>query len=308
MHNIEIVLKKDSQGNEIDLNSMSLETSKAVRQILNSLIAIVEHEKDLNLKIGIEKGSVAERIIGNEPNLKVVFKKIIKASEPTSKRDNFYVKHLNILYDNFQKVEEYEMFYNSEGSKRDLRPLFSNKFKKSRTRKKVENNFNIEFISGVLEQNGGKKPNFHLVNKTEPITIQCDIQQAQNVNKFLYKEIKVSAWAKATSRGMTYQYCDLYVDNSEKYFYEFSEFFKNLKNQEGTEPFHSISEKLEEFYNSKDYAGARKFIRIFLNEFSIPIYLRTILVISKAFKNDEYFKTTLEKVESLLSEKIGKVY
>lgn len=308
MHNIEIILKKDSQGKEIDINSMSLETTKAVREILDSLIAIVEHENDLNLKIGIEKGSVVERIIGDELNLQVVYKKIVNASDPSTERDNFYVKHLNVLYNNFQVGREYEMFFNFNGGKEDLKPLFSNKFKKSRTRSKVENNFNIEFISGILEQNGGKKPNFHLIKNGKSITIQCDITQAQKVNKFLYNEIKISAWTKTTTKGISYEFCDLYVENSEKYFIDFSNFFKELKKLEGTQPFHAISEKLEIFYNAKDYSGAKKFIRIFLNDFSIPTYLRTILVMSKGFKGDENFKAILEKVESLLSKKIGNIY
>ncbi len=308
MDSIEIILKKDSQGNDIDLASMSLDTSKSLRQILDALIAIVEYEKDLHLKIGLERGSVAEKILGNAPNLKVVYNKMVEASEAHTKRDNIYVRNLNVLYDNFHKVEEYEMFYNADGHKKDLKPLFSNKFRKSRTKKKIENNFNVEFITGVLQQNGGKKPNFHLITAGEPITIQCEIEEAIKVNKFLYKEINVAAWAKATPRGMNYQFCDLYVDNSEQYFTDFKQFFKSLKTMEGTEPFHAISEKLESFYDIKDYAGARKFMRIFLTPLSIPTYLRTILVISKAFKEDDYFETTLSKVEALLSQKIGKVY
>ena len=89
---------------------------------------------------------------------------------------------------------------------------------------------------------------------------------------------------------------------------DFKSFFEDLKNKKGTEPFHFISEKLESFYDKKDYAGAKKLIRIFINTYSLPTYLRTILVVSKAFKEDVNLKGLLLEVEHLLSTKIEKVY
>ena len=79
---------------------------------------------------------------------------------------------------------------------------------------------------------------------------------------------------------------------------------KVLKDKKGTEPFHFITEKLEGFYDNKDYLGAKKFIELFLTD----RYLRSILVISKAFKNDDYLGDTLKKVELLLSKKVGEIY
>lgn len=309
MESIEIVLKKDSEGNDIDLNQMSLKASKSLREILDALILIAEHEKDLNLKIGLEKGSAAQKLIGTHTNLKVVFNKIIQASESQPTRENVYVNQLNVIRNNVEDIQDWEIFYNSNtGNKESIKPLFSHKFRKTRKREKIENNFNLQFITGYLELNGGKKPNFHLISNNEPLTIQCSIKEAQKVNSFLYKDIKIATWAKAKKHGMEYQFCDIYAGESEQYFSEFKDFFLELKNKNGTEPFHFISDKLEDFYDKKDYSGARKFIRLFLNEYAIPTYLRTILVISKGFKNDEYFSNILNQVEELLSTKIGKVY
>lgn len=308
MESIDIILKTDSKGSEITLSDMSLETSKSLREILDALINIVEYEKNLDLHIGLEKGSAVQRIIGVEQNLSVVYNKILDASNENSQRDNNYVNQLNVIYKNIKNIGEYDIYYNTKGSRKSIKPLFQKKFKNTRSKSNIENNFKIEFIKGILELNGGKKPNFHLSSKDLPITIQCDFNEAIKVNPFLYKEIKISAWARSTSKGMEYKFCDLYVGDSEKYFAEFNGFFKELTKKEGTEPFHFISEKLEKLYDDKDYAGARKLIRIFLNKNSLPTYLRTILVISKGFKNDEYFQDILQKVERLLSNKIGKVY
>jgi len=85
-------------------------------------------------------------------------------------------------------------------------------------------------------------------------------------------------------------------------------FFKELSSKTGTAPFHFISDKLATYYDAQDYIAAKKLIRVFLTSSSLPIYLRTILVMSKAFKEEAYLKDVLIETESLLSTKIEKVY
>lgn len=309
MESIEIILRKDSEGKEINLNNMSLEASKSLREILDALIAIVEHEKDQNLHIGIEKGSAAQKLIKENGTLEVVYNKILDAANAKPNRENFYISQLNIIHKNVEKSQEYDIFYRTPSTKTDIKSLFASKFKDKRDRAKRENNFNIDFITGYLELNGGKKPNFHLISKDDSkFTIDCTILEAQKVNKFLYSNIYISVWAKPKKGGMKYEFCDIYSGESEKYFNEFRSFFKDLKKMKGTEPFHFISEKLESYYDDKDYAGARKFIRIFKNNYSLATYLRTILIISKGFKKDPYFIEILSEIEELLSSKIGKIY
>lgn len=308
MEKIEIVLKKDSSGNDIELNKMSLEESKAIREILDALISIVEFEKDLDLEIGLKSGSAVQQIVGSSQNLKVVYNKIEEAANADPNRLNEYVNPLNIIHNNLKHFSDYKIRYKHNNSSDNIKPLFQKKFKTTRKRAVIENNFNIVFFQGTLELNGGKKPNFHISSVGEPYTIQCSKDEARKVNPFLYKEIKISAWAEQKTRGLQYTFCDIYAGESENYFAEFKTFFSDLKKKEGTEPFHFISEKLEDYYNDKNYAGAKKFIRIFLNQYSLPTYLRTILIMSKAFKNDEILGKTLENVEKLLESKIGKVY
>jgi hypothetical protein len=309
MESIEIILKKDSAGNDIHLNKMSLSASKSLREILDALITIVEFEKDLDLKIGIERGSAAQKLISDEVgHLDVVYNKILEASEGESTRENLYVNQLNVIYRNFKKFNDYGIYYNHDSKKEDIKPLFQRKFRNVRSRANLDNNFSVKFFKGILELNGGKKPNFHITANGLPYTVQCSKTEARKVNSFLYQEINISAWVKEKKNIIEYNFCDIYAGESEHYFDEFKSFFKDLKNKKGTEPFHFISEKLESYYNEKDYAGAKKLIRIFINSYSLPTYLRTILVVSKAFKEDENLKDLLLEVEKLLSTKIGKVY
>lgn len=309
MESIEIILKKDSEGNEIHLDRMSLSASKSLREILDALITIVEFEKDLDLKIGLEKGSAAQKLISEEKgHLDVVYNKILEAADGEPTRENLYVNQLNVIYRNFKKFGEYGIFYNHNSEKQDIKPLFNKKFKNTRSRANLDNNFNVKFIKGVLDLNGGKKPNFHINDSGFSYTIQCSRSEARKVNAFLYQEINISAWVKEKKTNLEYNFCDIYAGDSEQYFDDFKSYFKELKNKKGTEPFHFISEKLESYYNKRDYAGAKKFIRIFINSLSLPTYLRTILIVSKAFKEDENIKESLLEVEKLLSTKIGKVY
>ncbi|UPQ79848.1 hypothetical protein M0M57_03205 [Flavobacterium azooxidireducens] len=308
MDSIEIKLKKDSTGRDISLGSMSLDASKSIREILDALIAIVEFEQDLNLKIGLEEGSAVQKIIGSDNNLQVVYNKIKDAADGSPQRLNKYVNSLNIIYKNLESIEDYDISYKSNRGVESIKPLFTQKFRSKRNSDVTENNFNLEFFSGKLELNGGKKPNFHLFTNNTTYTIQCSEKQAKDVGAFLYENIKISAHAKAKKDSMEYNFCDIYVGTSEGYFNEFKDFYTELKDKSGTQKFHFVSNKLEQFYNQKNYSGAKKFIRLFLNEFSHVTYLRTILVISKAFKNDEYLGDILSDVEKLLSKKIGKAY
>jgi len=310
MASIEIILEKDSKGNDIQLNNMSLDASKSLREILDALIQIVEYEKDLNLKIGLEKGSAAHKLISEDENndLEVVYKKIKDAAEQQPERENLYVNQLNVIYRNIQKFDDYKIVYKHDSTKIDIKPLFKRKFKNTRSRANIDNNFKVKFFNGTLDLIGGKNPNFHITSNSLPYTIQCTKEEARKVNPFLYQDIFISAWVKEKKNGWEYNFCDIYAGQSEDYFEIFKTFFKDLKNAKGTEPFHLISNQLEVFYDKRDYAGAKKFIRLFINSLSLPTYLRSILIISKAFKNDEDMKKILVEVERLLSTKIGKVY
>jgi hypothetical protein len=306
MDSIEIILNKDSEGNEINLHNMSLESSKAVRQILDALISLAEYEADLNLKIGMKQGSAANQLFGVHSELEVVYKKIEDAANSSPERENHYVTQLNLIRNSIEHNSDFDIIYSNQNKLRSIKPLFATRFRKTRLKPVIDNEFKIEFIEGHLELNGGRKPNFHLVHNNISTTIECTQAEAQKVNTFLYQNIKISAWTKKRANRLEYNFCDIYAGKSEVYFYEFDKFLKDLSTKKGTEPFHFISEFLEDLYNRKDYTGAKKFIRLFLTPYSLPIHLRTILVMSKAFKDDDVLGPSLYDVQHLLSVKTRK--
>ena len=307
MDKIEFILSKDSQGNPISLNEMSLDSTKSLREILDALIKIVEYEENFDLKIGLRQSSAAESIIGTHAQMEIVYKKIKAASQGNPNRERVYVNNLNIIRNNLEN-NKFKIVYKSNNVENIITPLFDKKFKTLRSNSEIENNFNIEFFEADLQENGGKKPNFHIISGLENYTIQCSSKaDARKVNPFLYQKIYISAWATSKKKGMEYTFCDIYAGDSQKYYQEFKTFFKDLKGKTGTEPFHLISNKLEYFFDNKNYSGARKFIRIFVNKFAIPSYLRTILLISRGFKDDPYFIDILAEVEKCLTQQIGNI-
>lgn len=311
MDNIEVKLITNSKGNPIDLRNMSLETSKALKAVLDALISICEYETELGneINIGVISGSAVPLLLGETNDLEVVHRKIQDAATNSRDRDNVYVNNLNIIKSAVETVGSSNISYKKQGRLIDLKPLFSNKFRRRKSSSIVENNFNLNFVEGYLEDCGGKKSiNFHLETGLGDLTIHCSKKQALEVNKFLFNNIKVAYWSKMTVNRLHHTFAGIYAGESERYFLEHKPFFKDLKNMTGTEPFHHISSTLKKYYDAKDYAGARKFMKLFLNKYSEPVYLRTILTISKGFKNDEFLGDTLNKIHDLLQEKIGKVF
>ncbi|MPT36408.1 MAG: hypothetical protein E2604_15300 [Flavobacterium sp.] len=317
MDSIEIVLRKDSRNQEINLDHMSIESSEALKEILESLIAIAKYEKEqnnLNLQIGIEKGSACEKLIGDESSLRTVYNKIEEASRNTKNRDNFYVNNLKVIQSNLDKKTDFSIVYKSNGKSEEITELFKNQFKIKRQKNLNENSFHVEFIKGKLMQNGGTNPNFHLQIPSGIITIDCDEKEAQKVNRYLYKDTYISAWVQRKNNDkQKYKFCDLYTPElSIEQFNDFGEFFKSIHGKKGTEPLHSISKKLESFYNIKNYGNAAKFIRIFNNKEVNPNYLKTILVLSKNLENavdsdkDRAFIEALNNLRVLLNKKLGK--
>jgi hypothetical protein len=316
MDSIEIVLKKDNNNREIDLDGMSIGATESLKEILESMISIARYEKEINdidLKIGVKKGSACPLLIGQPNDLRVVHKKIEDVVQNKPTRDNFYVKKLNIIRDNVHEKKDFKIFYIKNNSRTEITDYFDNGFKSKRERDLTPNYFEVEFIKGKLMQNGGSNPNFHVEIPAGIITIDCTEEEAQKVN-YLYKEIYISAWVDKKKKGKrSYKFCDLYMtDSAKQQFMDFEKFFKEISTLKGTKPLHKISSKLESYYNVKDYDNASKFLRIFNNKEVNPNYLKTILVLSKNIEQNINplsslnFIDTLKNLKQLLNKKIRK--
>lgn len=316
MDSIEIILKKDSKAQDINLEDMSIESTESFKEILESLISIAKYEKDTNnidLKIGVQKGSACQKLLGSEENLWVVYNKIKKASTNAKDRDNFYVNKLKVIKTHLDKKSDFQIVYRHKNNEKIISDLFTSNFRIKRQRDITNKYFHVEFIKGKLMQNGGANPNFHMEIPSGIITIECSESEAQKVNKFLYKQIYVSTWVEhKKDNKRIYNFCDLYATPSSiDRFQEFQTFFKSIEGKKGTEPLHIISDKLQSYYSNRKYSSATKFLRLFNWKEVDPNYLKTILVLSKNIdksvnpEKNRTFISIVDDLRNLLNKKLG---
>lgn len=298
---IEIVIEKYPNGSDIELDNLSLEATEILVDILKAFSKIVEFENDPNIKIGLKSGSACFSLYNTDS----IYNNIMKVAENDDDRKNEYVSCLQIVQD---KIKNSEFKFRAVHSKNNIETpiidLFDKKFRLKRERKVIKHNFNIDFFKGKLYESGGKRPNFHIEQNGTKFKILCNEQQAIEVGKFLYKEVKVSAWGKLNSNNkMTYEFCDIYNANEHDYFGEFKTFIKANNSMSGTEPLKHIHYKLKEYYSEGKFNESRKFIKLFCNETTDVNRLRSILLISKPFKEKTEIKDLINTIEILIQSK-----
>jgi hypothetical protein len=304
---IQFRITKDSQGEEISLDNLSIKATNSLIEILTALRNIVQYENSPDLTIGVTKGSACTSIRGYE-HLQVVREGFLKVFNNDHQRSNVYVHNMQIIKDQIKKSEfEYEVSFHEKGETVQVIDLFDSKFRKKREKKKIENNFNIEFFDAKLVSNGGNKPNFHVIDQHRSCTIKCTEAEAKKVSPFLYEKLKFSAWGKMNSQNkMEYTFCDIYNANERDFYNEFRMFFSESKKLRGTEPIKQIHYKLKEFYSKNNFKESRKFIKLFCNDLADVNHLTTILIISKSFKEHDDLKDLLKKIEELIVSKTNK--
>lgn len=305
---IEFKITTEANGKAVELDNLSVHAAKSLQIIIENLSKIAELENAQNnsdLRIKITKGSAAVAIEGPVSKIEKIQTNFKLVGQNDRNRNNTYVETVNslaqLVLSNGLKYDAHSYISGSEIS---LIDFFGHKYKPKRTSTKSELYFNLEFFTGKLIENGGKTPNIHIEIAGNKHKISCTEDEAIKVNKFLYKEVKISAWGKLNSENkMTYKFCDLYNELSYDYYTEFKNFIGINKNLAGTAPLKEIHNKLKEYYSRKEFNQSRKFLRLFCNEVVDVNRLRTILLISKSFKDNDDLKDLLNRIEEIIEKK-----
>lgn len=299
---IQIILDKYPDGSNIELDNMSLGAAKILLDIVEAFTKIAEIENNPNIKIGIKSGSACLEI----DDAKVIYDNFLKVVKEEDDRSNDYVNNLLIVQDKVLNSEySFKAIYtNRLNESVPIINLFDNKFKQRRERKVIKHIFNIDFFKGKLYESGGKIPNFHIEQNGTKFKIKCEEAQAIEVGKFLYKEVKISAWGKLNANNkMTYEFCDIYNANQDDFYGDFKDFIRDNNSMSGTEPLKHIHYKLKTYYSQGKFKESRKFIKLFCNETADVNRLRAILLISKPFKENEHITDLLKIIEVLIEGK-----
>lgn len=301
---IEFKILKDKNGNDIDLRNMSLPSTRAFLILLRSLTNIVNLKttKDVNIKI-LEGSAV------------VVAEGADNIIEEIEKDFNDVVNSKSVkkeVVENWREIQtlfkenglEYEAnFYRGA----DRRPVFENikthtKFKLRTFRNTYTTS--VKFISGKLIEIGGQRPNIHVTTGAEIITIDCSEREAINVNRFLYQPIQVCTWKrKAHNQNPTYAFCDFYINEGQ--FRDIESFFIKFQSSDEIKKLELVHEEFRKYAESKNWGVAAKWLRPFNNECFDVSTLKTVLIITKSFKETEGIREIREAIKQKLEHKIG---
>jgi len=293
MERIELKITLDEKGQKINLDELSDSAAQSLIIFLTALKNITKLTSidGEDYKIQIQTGSCViatelpkahyERIeLGLD---EVINQKSVNNELVASWRDIQKVIKENGL--------TYEVNFNTT-------PLID-KFKKQKvfrvksSREDVE--YSLQFYKGKLNAVGGVNPNFHLHTDKGAVKISCNEEEAIKVKKFLYLGIMVSAWMRNTDKSL--EFCDMYIkDTTYDYFNEMNnKLIKANDDEQMKEVFYGMKELLDK----GSYGFTAKFMRMFCHKGLYLGNLKTILIITKSFKENEKLKKNRQQIKEI---------
>lgn len=306
---LEFIIKTDSSQQKIDLNSMSIEAAKAFSILFSSVVNIIRLNEDREgIKINIKSGSLVLEATGTEEqieNIQEDFAEIISC-----RSDNkALVKEWRIIQELFQANGlAYEANIYTKKTKNSVFDSLKTSKKLRAKPKYLPLKSSLIFMTGKLIAVGGFNPNIHLeqTNGTR-ITINCTEKNARKANRFLYDRIRISCWIKKGGNEVKYELCDSYWDDKE--FNTLSGFlsqFQSVSNE--IEQLKFVHYTSRDYLDAKDYGNFRKFLRLFIHDSTDVNILKTILIVTQAFKDHEKLKEMRNDIKVLFDKKIREYY
>ena len=305
---IEFKIKKDKNRQDVSLHNMSSSALESFTVFLSALNKIIKNTPNSeNIKFEISEGSACISAVGIADNqymeLERTFNDVVEnKSENKELVDSWRTVQNTILLNGL----EYEAFFIKDEEKKDLLEIFKTKPKFRVKRQRRESEYSLVFFIGKLIAVGGKVPNMHVeCTNGEVKIIRCSEAEAKIVEGFLYTQVRLSIWSKNTIDSKSkYFFCDLYVN--ENHYNDFRGFIAANGNQEIEEVDYlvNIHNKLRGYLDKGEYGVANKFLRFFNHESVDVGSLKTILVITKNFKDNEKIKDLRGKIKSILESKL----
>lgn len=311
---IEITLKT-ANNQPVSLTSMTPEA-------LDSFLAVVLSLKSIATSIGsnaiftITEGSASCAVYApdNEVEVDNIYNGIELAIKGQS-RDKQFTTNTKIIQDQLKRTGyDYRFIYTNDKYETQKVIQIHERLKKAKKitlkRTKYEFEYKLRVLSGFLNQIGGNTPNYHFdYGHGNKITISCTKEEAIEIKKYLYKDIFVILLCKEWSSNKKSEYYHKQIIEIEKVSV-LKEFFQTYYKKE------EIVDRLEylhEFFyeNIKNNINAIDILSILLKVFNSDYLhlseLKTLLVISKPFKNNSIIekerKHLVETYENIRNKK-----
>lgn len=307
-------IKRDSNGQDIKFDAIPVDAVNSLREILESMTTLAEQTANgEKFTIKLEQGSLMVKGNLTSSHINRIKSNIDAVLENTCENDKIVnsckklqklVKANGLVYD-FNVMSNYNSFDLSSTLKeiKNLKPVTKRITSVTRTR----------FIVGELINAGGVEPNLNVKvvdgDKHVTMVVYCTEEQAKKAVKFLYSKIYFSCWSEYDFSQQKFSdnkgdFCDLYTeDNYNEYEGLFSTFF-NKNEIEGQEYLHK---QIRNMLLHEKWGLVAKSLRLFNHEQISPAIMRTLLVITKSFKDHNDIKEVRESIKNKLEDKIGKI-
>jgi len=287
----------------VSLKSMTPEALESFLHVMHSLKemakTLVESEE---LTFAIEEGSAQGAVISTPSNLSIIYKGIDSAIKGQNS-DKEFTSRLRSIQNQFKKEKfKYSFHYLKNNDKIGIHERIINSSRISvQRRPNVPYSYKLKILSGFFNQIGGKDPNYHFdYGDGERLTINCSMEEAKIINSHLYSTVNSLLLTK------------IYDDPNKKDEYE----HKAILSQEIFQPLKSFILKynreenlvnkltvLHEFADDIIPGKNKSYLEIFnllLSAFTNENFhlseLKTLLVITKPFKENEQIKPNRVKL------------
>jgi len=304
---LEFKINTDVNGDAIDLENMSVTATKSLIVILESLTKIIEETPtNDDVKIQITEGSA--RVTAEVSNEYI---EVLEADF------NSVVEHNctnQVIVSNWRKLQslfaanglEYEVNFYKRGLAIPVYRQITNA-RQFRTKPiRIESELKIAFIKGKLMANGGKFPNMHINGENEEkFVVYCDEIQAKKISPFLYSNVFISALCRFSPEENKYLFCDIYT--SEDQFSEYKEFIEDNSELDTEAELLAIHYKMKDYIELGDNFGMlRKLMRLYNYDFIDMSILKTLLIVTKGFKQNDRISPLRNEIKRLVEKKLGK--
>jgi hypothetical protein len=282
-NSFEFKVVTDQDGKNVSLGDMPIGAAKAFLTFYQALVKLAELSGDENPRIGIKSGSAVAIATGTTAELIQENYDLVVAGQCTNAD---IVKQWRDVQAQVQ-ANGYAYEINAVSAK-GVRSLKADiKKSKAFAKKPVKSKFSnsIKFISGKLTEIGA---NIHVTtDKGEKITIECEEERALKAIKYIFKPIWVSVWArKATnSTNASYELCDVY--NDEAQYNGFKDFIEDLEKENKIAALTAIHRTIKSELAKENFGALRRLFNLWIHPTTDIQTLKIVLVITKAFKDDE---------------------
>ena len=283
INSFELKVVTDRDGKNVNLDDMPIEAAKAFLTFYQAMVTLAELSGDENPRVGIKSGSAVAIATGKTAELIEEKYDQVVAGECV---DPEIVKQWRQVQARVQ-ANGVGLEINAVSAKGVRRLKADIKQAKTFAKKPVKSKFSnsIKFISGKLEEVGA---NIHvLTDEGEKITIECQQSVALKAIKYIFKPIWVAVWAREATNGASasYELCDVY--GSEEQYNGFKDFFEDREKETKIAALTAIHQTIKAELARENFGALRKLFKLWNHPSTDIQTLKIILVITKAFKNDE---------------------